>query len=90
MSKPGRVENPVLEQSGKRKEIDKRRKHNQLNKTSIILHRISIVIAILALLFGIYYHLNTKNSDQADKQQISTKSTISYQILTVSNGKESL
>ena len=85
MPKPGRVENPVLEQSRKRKEIDKRRKHNQLNKTSITLHIISIIIAILTVLFGIYYHLNNKNSDRADKQQTATRSIISSQRPTAGN-----
>ena len=66
----------------KGKKIDKRHNHDQLNKTFIILYTISTVIAVLALLFGVYYQISTKNNDHADKQQTDIKSTTLSQKLT--------
>jgi len=47
--KPGRIENPVLEQSERRKRIDAHRKYFQEHKIPIILTIIGLVVAIIAL-----------------------------------------
>ena len=51
--KPGRIENPVLEQSERRKKIDVRRKYFQEHKLQITIAAIGIIISTLILLFGI-------------------------------------
>ena len=54
--KPGRIENPVLEQSKRRRQIDARRKHDQVNKTSITLKRLGIIATLIALAFAVANH----------------------------------